>query len=447
MKLHHRTSGLLILGLLSRVSPAAAQETPSPTADSPSAATSVQSGTTTERAGANVSAPSDDGATQPPGAAAQVQVDGPQAGTIETPAAQSDKKDKKGKRKDAEDSGPEESDWERGPKIRVSGYVYSAFYLNDAADTPNNEFRVRNARLQLAWQQGSLLDGVVEVEMSKEEDKSKDGTSSNSEWSPLRDAYARVSPFKALRVRMGQFKRPFSRLALTSHHDLRLIDRGVSYAWVSRELDYGDRDVGFQVEGSFGKNYGLDYSLGVFNGTGRNAREIDPKGAKDFVGRVEGRLGKHVSVGANFSNKRWDNPPATVSYKSNALMLGADAAVDYKGFYGMVEGAYGDYFSTIELDKSWYVLALMAYKIKVTDTWDMAVEPLVKGELLTPRANVSDSRALVGTAGANLHLGKVFRLMVQGEWIHPNNASLLPSNLGEAESMKRVIVQVALHTK
>jgi hypothetical protein len=331
--------------------------------------------------------------------------------------------------------------WERSPKVKVSGYVYSAFYINDAVGVPDNEFRIRNARIQLGWEQGTLLDGVVEVELSKEEDKD------TSSWSPLRDAYARVAPFKELRFRMGQFKRPFGRIALTSHRDLRLIDRGVSYAWVSKELDYGDRDVGLQLEGSWGKRYAVEYMFGVFNGTGRNAREIDPKGAKDFVGRIEGHLGKHVSIAASVSNKRWDNPPQVVSYTADAWMWGADFAVDYRGFYGMVEAAYGDNFSTFDVDKTWYVLGLIAQRIPVAQTWNLAIEPLLKGELLTPDANISDSRVMVGTLGANLHLGNVFRLMVQGEVIHPTKEDRLPSNLGEGETMKRLVVQAALHTK
>ena len=337
--------------------------------------------------------------------------------------------------------------WERSPKIKLGGYVHTAFVVSRGSDKVSNEFRVRNARIQLKWNQGNLLDGEIEVEMAQEIEGDSDSVSVDSTWAPLRDAFVRVTPLKQVAFRLGQFRRPFSRIALTSPRTLKLVNRGISDAWINSELLYGARDVGFQVEGSFGKNWGFDYAVGVFNGTGRNTREIDAQGAKDFVGRVVGHLGKHVEIGANVANKNWDNPPNTVSSTANAWMWGGDVAVDYKNLFGMVESGYGDDYRALDSKKSWYVLGLFAYKIKLTDTWNMALEPLVKGEVLTLDDSNGDSRIVAGTAGANLYLGNLFRLMVQGEWIHPTDETLLPNNLGEAENLKRLFVQLALHTK
>jgi hypothetical protein len=342
-------------------------------------------------------------------------------------------------------------EWERSSKISMGGYVHTAFIQNFDSANVANEFRVRDARIQLKWSHGTLLDGQVEAELAKE--SNEDSAEKSATWSPLRDAFVRVSPLKQIAIRMGQFRRPFSRIGLTSPRTLKLINRGVSDAWVNGELLFGARDIGLQLEGTFGKNWGVEYAVGVFNGTGRNQREIDGKGAKDFVGRVIGHLGKHVQVAANVANKNWDNPPATVSYKSQAWMFGGDVAVDYKSFFGMVEGGFGDNYQAIEnylgsdSKKSSYVLGLVAYKIKLTDIWDTAIEPLAKCELLSVTNGDADSNVYAGTLGANLYLGSLYRLMVQGDWIKPTNSNALPSNLGEADPLTRLTVQFALHTK
>lgn len=345
-------------------------------------------------------------------------------------------------------------DWELSPKIKMGGYVHSAFIMSDGVGKVESEFRVRKARLQLNWSQGRLLGGSVEVEMANEigtSDEASGSDESSPTWAPLRDAYVEVTPLKAVGLRIGQFKRPFSRLALTSSRKLKLVSRGISDAWLNGELAYGDRDVGAELQGEFGKNWGLDYAVGLFNGTGSNAREIDARGAKDIVGRVVGHLGKHVEIGANVSSKSWDDPPATISYKTNALAFGGDVEVDFKGLYGMLESGYADYYTdrdaTGATDKSLYFVGIMSYKIDLTNTWKLAVEPLVKGELLVPRTSNGNSKVMAGTAGANLHVGDVFRLMVQGDLIAPNDESLLPEGLGEADTLKRLTIQVALHTK
>jgi phosphate-selective porin len=335
--------------------------------------------------------------------------------------------------------------WERSPKIKIGGYVHTAFIMNDREGAVDNEFRVRKARVYLDWSQGTLLDGSIEAELSKEVEPD-DGPKTLR---PLRDAYVRIKPFDLLMLRVGQFKRPFSRIELTGSRTLKLVHRGISSDWISGALGYGARDVGAQVEGRYGKYWGLEYALGVFNGMGANAREIDAQGAKDFVGRVVGHFGKHVEVGVNVANKNWDNPPATVSYATRAWMYGGDIAVDYKGFDGMIEGGYGDNFvSSMDLKKTWYVLSQFSYKIKLLKTWNVAIEPLIKGEMLMVDADNSDSRVIAGTAGANLYLGSLFRLMVQGDFIEPTKESALPQEkFGDAESSKQLTVQVALHTK
>ncbi len=83
---------------------------------------------------------------------------------------------------------------------------------------------------------------------------------------PLRDAYVTWTPARALHVRLGQMKVPFSRQRVTSSSALQMVDRSI----VVTELNL-DRDVGVQM---FSKDLlgigALGYALGVFGGEGRN---------------------------------------------------------------------------------------------------------------------------------------------------------------------------------
>ena len=348
------------------------------------------------------------------------------------------KKDKGDKEKGANGDGESKLPWETKPKIRIGGLLHSQFAINDAADSADYDFRLTNARINLEWEQGSLLDAVAEVELSR------DGDREATAWAPMRDAFVRVSPHRALRMRMGQFKRPFGKLSLTSLRELKLIRRGVSDVWINEELDYGERDVGFQVEGKIGRGYELNYALGVFNGRGRNRREDDPNGVKDLVGRLEGRLGEHLSIGVNGANKRFDTS-IRPGYPNSAWMSGADVLVEYAGLYGLVEAQYGTNYVSVDRYHTGSLLALVAYRIPVTQTWQIAVEPLIKGEVLKIETEVQNRQILNGTAGVNLYVGKVFRLLVQGEWIAPKGP--LPDNLGEAAAQKRLIIQAGMYTR
>ncbi|HMA94491.1 MAG TPA: porin [Polyangiaceae bacterium] len=361
-----------------------------------------------------------------------------------------DSKGKKAKKKKGDKSGKDDKDdkdnedavlpWEAKPKVKIGGLINAEFSINDAPEIPNYDFRLNNARIYLSWQQGSWLDAQAEIELSRDRDRKA------SSWAPMRDAYVRVSPDRAFRMRMGQFKRPFGGLQLISLKELKLIRRGISDTWINEELNYGERDAGFQLEGKFGKWFGLSYAVGVFNGSGRNRRDLDPNGTKDLVGRVEAHLGKTLRVAYNVANKRFDQSyPDYARYPSSTWMSGADVLVEAGGFYGYVEGQYGTNYQSIDQYHTASALALLAYRIPITPFWKLALEPLVKGEVLRVETEVRDRQIFNGTAGANLYVGDIFRLMIQGEWI--STKGVIPENLAEARPEKCLIVQGSMFTR
>jgi hypothetical protein len=315
------------------------------------------------------------------------------------------------------DDSKDEPAWKKKTKIRPRGHIHALFMLRDAQrdgqDVPSSEFSVRSARIGLAWRHARLIDGEVEVELGDEEGTVFAG-------GILRDGYVRVSPLAALRIRMGHFKRPFSRMRLRPRRSLRLINRGLANQWIVEELGYGDRDLGLQLEGRFGDQTGLEYRVGVFNGEGPNAHEVDENGSKDVVARVEAEPTEWLSIGHNVSYKRFDEENRDWErVPRSALMGGADFGLRVERLRVLGDCLYGQNYLLVEGGYSASALLLAAYKIPLAETWELALEPLAKGEVLVPEVDLRNGQVWMWTAGANLHIGDYLRLMLQGEMVRP----------------------------
>ncbi len=328
------------------------------------------------------------------------------------------------------------SPWQKKPKIRVGGLIHSAYVTTDAEGQPAHEFKIRTARMDLNWRQGKLLEGAVELDAS-------DGASEDpGMWGPLRDAYAEVKPLDELKLRMGQFKKPFGRLALTSQRKLILVDRGVSHQWMVRDLGYGGRDIGLEVHGDLLDAPRIEYAVGAFNGTGLNQDEEDLDGSKDFAGRVQIDPLPWLSVGVDGSYKRFDLDVRSELPSKSASVFGLDLAVALDRFNFVGEAMLGRNNLALSLAKSWSVLGMVSYEIPLAPTWELALLPLVKGEMLKIEHDVRESHVLAGTLGANLHVGPFFRLMVQGEM--QSRTENVPDDW---QDEKRLFVQAALQTR
>ena len=92
----------------------------------------------------------------------------------------------------------------------------------------------------------------------------------------LRDFHADVELAKDVWLRFGQWKRPFSRQQINSSGRLEVTDRAIT----DRAFGAG-RDIGLAIRNDYEKSPELEWTVGVFNGTGEASRitsvtEIDP---------------------------------------------------------------------------------------------------------------------------------------------------------------------------
>lgn len=170
---------------------------------------------------------------------------------------------------------------------KISGYAIGQYQYSGQDDAESNTFNVRMVRIS--------LDGRILGDFAYKVQGQINGNTSTLGNSPrLVDAFVEWQKYKFVRVKAGQFKRPF-----TFENPMNPIDQGfMSYAQnVTKLSGFNDRvgeqasngrDMGVQVQGDVLKTSSgralLHYQLGVFNGQGINTKDVDNQ--KDVIGGV-----------------------------------------------------------------------------------------------------------------------------------------------------------------
>jgi len=205
------------------------------------------------------------------------------------------------------------------PTIKVKALVHSRFEasLTDSIEVLNRynavavgaNFRVRRAELRTDIKLTERFAGVVRIQLPELEGSNIGRT--------IELAYMEYNWNNALNVRAGQFKMPFELDELTSHEDLRMIDRGTTRdIFVLNNL--ASYQPGVMVFGTFMKEKSpLNYYLAVANGSNRSVI-LDDNTQKNVVLRLEYSLIKGLRIGANVQNISTQN--------QNANAYGADVS-------------------------------------------------------------------------------------------------------------------------
>ena len=142
-------------------------------------------------------------------------------------------------------------------KMQIGGRVQFDFRTFGSNYPIDNEFDIRRARIFLSGTVYRYFDYKVQLEL--------EGSSSNR----LRDGYLEYTYFKPnLKIKMGQFKVPFSVETMTSSNWVLFQERGLNSPIAPC------RDVGIMLHGSPFDNI-LTYYVGVFNGSGVDAEGED----------------------------------------------------------------------------------------------------------------------------------------------------------------------------
>jgi hypothetical protein len=135
--------------------------------------------------------------------------------------------------------------------LKIVGRVQARWELtslDDGSDKIDHRFSIARARLTLEGQAHGV-DYKMQTEFGKG-------------FVFLRDFYLDKG-FGGVHLRVGQWKRPFSRQQITSSGSLQMVERASTDAFFKP-----GRDIGIAIHNNYEKSPELEWALGVFNGTG-----------------------------------------------------------------------------------------------------------------------------------------------------------------------------------
>jgi phosphate-selective porin len=276
------------------------------------------------------------------------------------------------------------------PAVTASQPIkFSAYgqFLSSFWDEGTDSFSVRRLRMILS---GNVMKNVlfkVQADVAR---------------SPiLLDALVEFGFSKSASLRIGQFLVPFSLENLTSTSDLDTINRSQVEEKLcpGRDNSSQGRDIGLMALGKYSI---VEYSLGLFNGSGTN--KADTNSYKDLGARVVLRPHASLSVGASL----WDG-------KQNASQTAGLVARDRLGLdFAFVRDRIslkGEYIRAKDdttTKDGWYLQG--GYTIL-----EKKLQAVVKFDTLDVNRSLAQDRVNLWTLGANWFLSGKTKLQVNYE--------------------------------
>jgi hypothetical protein len=263
-------------------------------------------------------------------------------------------------------------------RLELSGRVHAQFQTTSVDGfSPSSTFSIRRARLKATYEN---LSGSMTGRLQFDVGEGK---------AVLKDGYVDLKLSDAVRVRMGQFKKPFSLWELTSTTKIPVIERSNEILGTSnkhsanrvavKDGGFAGRDIGVQVHGVSGR---VEYAIGAFNGNGSNAEEDDDNGKS--VGARLVMVAGNVRVGGALSNR-------TVS--DFTAISGADTTVSSENFQAVeADLEYGTY--EVEENGPWLIGEVQWGKnpqFGNTDTNFMGLVGVFSYNVLTPNSSLLHS--------------------------------------------------------
>ncbi|HCP46057.1 MAG TPA: hypothetical protein DIU15_08455 [Deltaproteobacteria bacterium] len=304
-------------------------------------------------------------------------------------------------------------------KLTINGRIQVRFTYENTEGEPRGhagQFSIPRARLKL---KGSAFDRRIAFALQL--DFGKGGAS-------LKDAYIDLTAVdRWLMVQVGQFKRPFSRQQITSSGKQQFVDRAITDKYFQ-----AGRDLGLVVH-SHTKKAPLEYSLGLFNGTGDKAQlegevAVDPTSFEGDItsGKFSNvpevlnpmavaRLGWHTKDFDGYSESDTSDSRFGIGVAASALLdFDADktgdgafrAQLDYAlKCHGLAHtGAV--YVATQQIDENFadQDLDAVGFHLQLGYVIKGVVEPVIRYARILPKGDNNDSQEILG--GINVFMFK-----------------------------------------
>jgi len=342
--------------------------------------------------------------------------------------------------------------WEKDG-LRLRGRMIARYQLKDedrSVGRWTDTLSLNRARIDARWQASEKIRLTLEFDMTQDFE--------------MRDVFVRYTFLPEFKLTVGHFKKPFSRLRLTSRWQLPVPRRGLLDDEVIGDGPfggYGNRDAGLMLSGRIGDKVRLRYFLGVFDGMRlvesffRDPATPDEPNAshRDYVGRLQVRLlkGLVLAVNANHKQARIALTPGQELNRSFNL-FGGDIRYRYQDFCIQLEGAWGDNPHAMRGHKLLGGHAIVSYRWKINDTYSLT--PAMMTEFLDPDDEVADGWAIRLAGALNLDIGAHTRVVLSAEsgleeysWAVPDYISpeeLILETVKPREVPTRIFLQLNL---
>jgi len=261
-----------------------------------------------------------------------------------------------------------------------------------------------------------------------------------------RHAWVNFAIDSAFEVRVGQFKKPFSRVQLTSSLEYAAIERGLRIRSLQDAYAVADSAAASPVLGSFlgkvvlgeeqelldrfgymsyeqgasvhGRIGAVEYDIGVFNGSGPDGR--DDNDGKSLAGRVLWNLPTTIpmAVAGGVSYREVTDGDAAVVVEGTAFSVDIEVG-EYRraGLHVIAEGVVGDNPGSAETFVAGQ--AVVSLYRPITSRRLAGIEPLVRMSWGDPNVEIEGDEGLLWTSGLNLHLPGRNRLQLNWDVFVP----------------------------
>lgn len=272
--------------------------------------------------------------------------------------------------------------WFASSDVKLGGYFIGKYDWNDQkGKDQNGGLDLRFIRLYL---DGHCFDDFyykIQAEMS--------GAPGDDKGPRALDAFVEWQKWKEMRIKVGQFKRPFT---FENPYNPWNVGFG-SYSQIVSKLSgmsdrvgehsSGGRDLGVQLQGDFFPSsdktfHWLHYQVGLFNGQGIN--HSDKNKFKDLIGGMWISPVKNLSIGGfgwmgRYANEKYTDGsgmPKNVDRNRWGVGLKYEDSWTIRGEYVASEGRKANSVQSSDKADGWYALlgVPVTSKLKLYGKWD-----------------------------------------------------------------------------
>ena len=302
------------------------------------------------------------------------------------------------------------------PTIELEARVISGFEVQrerpSGAQTHPGEndfgFDVRQARVQLKSELGRFR---LELSLDLSDALSQDIGGGYNSPPFLRDASLEYRYSKALRLQVGRYKRPFSRIELESAANLPVVRRGLLNGLLVQDNQWGDRAVGAMISGRL-ELAKLRWYLSLTNPSWSTSLQSQ---GMDAIGRVQLSPVKGLSLGVDGGYKYLRL--GSEGQWTHNFAVGGDVAWKLGEAHLLLEGHFGELPFETASPQGFGVLAMLDYVLDLNESW--ALQPVLFAEVADADAELSQTESTRLALGLNLLAEGGFRLLPQVALVRP----------------------------